>query len=67
VFLIRVSFEFERSVRSEYLVEDRDGYPEAALAWVLSDEGIPAFIVEFDLEAADGPEVTLAVALRLGV
>ena len=65
--MIRVSFESEPSVGSEYLVEDGDGYPEASLVWVLSDEGISAFIVEFDLEAADGSEVTLAVALRLGV
>jgi len=65
--LIQVSFKPERSVRSEYLLEDGDGYPEASLPWVLSDGGIPAFVVEFDLEAADGSEVTLAVALRWGV
>ena len=60
-FLVQVSLEFEVSLRPEHVVEEQDGYLEASGFWVTSDGDIPVAVVEFDLEATDGLELTLAV------
>ena len=49
------------------MVKEQNGYLEASGLWVPSDGDIPVAVVEFDLEATDGLELTLAVTLWLGV